>query len=181
MRKFLRYFTHLSTIQKFEFILVSPILIVLLCLNVLLLIGTKFSDYMLPRLKQVMTILLIVAVLAIPIIGCTHWEGTVPEFRGIGEHSAEMYVYHNCHWMANNFIIAEDGQVYGYVRADEKNINRILSVLAEYDLDNEDKLIAWLTEFKNKDYSNAVDFHNYCWNMLNGNTGYAVDLKNKYK
>ena len=108
-------------------------------------------------------------------------EGTVCRFKGNSKLSAEKYVYTNCHQMANGFIVAQDGRVRGVVRADDTNIDRIIAVITEYDIDETGKLITWLIEFKNKDYSNAVNFHNYCWNMLDGEVGWAVELKEQYR
>lgn len=112
---------------------------------------------------------------------CVTVETTVPVFRGATKSEAEMFVYTNCHKMSNNFIVAEDGKVRGFVDAGDKNIDRILSVLAQYDIEEKDTIIDILSEFKRGDYRGALWLHNHCWEHLNGEKGYAIDLKPRYK
>lgn len=108
-------------------------------------------------------------------------DETVPKFKGTMKYEAETYVYSYCHQMANNFIEAEDGKVRGFVRADKKNIDRILDVLNQYSLDDDKQIRQWLREFENGKYQNAVRFHNHCWNQLDGEVGWAIDLQDEYK
>lgn len=108
-------------------------------------------------------------------------DETVPKFKGKTRCDAETYVYLNCHQMANNFIEAEDGKVRGFVRADKKNIDRIIDVLNQYTLEDDKQIRQWLREFENGNYQNAVRFHNHCWNKLDGEVGWAIGLQDEYK
>lgn len=132
-------------------------------------------------MKNIVRIVITVAVIVVAVIIFCQVDETVPEFTGRFEYEAENYVYYYCHRMANNFIEAEDNQIRGYVRADKKNIARILDVLDKYSFQHEDNLRNWLRSFENGDYHDAVNFHNYCWKQLDGEVGWAVDLKNRYK
>lgn len=132
-------------------------------------------------MKNIVKILIVSAVFIITGIIYCRVDETVPEFKGKFNYEAENYVYYYCHQMTNNFIKAEDNKIRGFVRADKKNIDRILKVLDEYSLENEDNLRNWLRSFENGDYHDAVNFHNYCWRQLDGEVGWAVDLKNRYK
>ena len=126
---------------------------------------------------------LLVAVLLVAacIFAYIRFDRTVPKFDGGTDPVARGYVYSNCHKMANNFIVAEDGEVKGYVRADDNNIDRIIAVVMEYEFHDRDQLVTWLIELKNGNYSNAVEFHNYCWEKLDGKIGFAVELKSRYR
>ena len=131
--------------------------------------------------KEIVSVVVIVTCIVLPIYLATYIEETVPKFDGKYKYQAEAYVYTNCHEMANNFIVAEDNKVRGFVRADDKNIDRILAVIMEYELDDSEQLKTWLLELKNGNYSNAVAFHNYCWLELDGDVGWAIKLKDKFK
>lgn len=131
--------------------------------------------------RELLVVAAAILIIATPITIIIHVDQTVPVYKGKTYAQAEKYVYVNCHEMANNFIVAEDNNVRGYVRADDTNIDRIIAVIAENDIRNGEQLITWLSEFRNGDYSNAVRFHNYCWEGLDGEIGYAVDLRAKYK
>lgn len=138
----------------------------------------RIKDFMTINWKPVLSIVCTVLIINLPIAVFVHTERTVPTFKGDTYSEAKLFVYENCHEMANNFIVAEDNRVLGYVRADKRNIDRIIAVIVEYEFDDSDKLIKWLLAFKNGDYSSAVSFHNYCWRKLGGEVGYAVGLKN---
>lgn len=185
MQKLRRNFKRLSVKDKVKFVLFLP----LACLAIVL---DSFVDTLAYIIRWVfnffkwnwkeMTVLLVtVAIVAAPIMGVIHVTQTVHRFRGDDMSDAQRYVYQNCHEMANNFIVAEDGNIRGFVRADDDNIDRIVSVIVEYNLDDKDALIDWLMSFKEGDYSDAVNFHNYCWEELGGEIGFAVELRSKYR
>lgn len=167
MNNLLTHFKRLSTLDKLKVIGLLP----LAYLETLL---TKFWE----NTKIVMTVLI---ALLITVFIAIYVDKTVPVFNGASKTEIQNYVYHNCHEMANNFIVAKDGRIRGYVRADDRNIDRIVAVITKYTFEDGDRLIEWLTDFRNGDYSDAVDFHNYCWKKLDGEIGYAVDIRNRYK
>lgn len=185
MRKLLRRFKKFSTFDKVRFIIFFPLLIVARIVDALINIGAFVYRFVIQRYRQIPAF----AILLLVTIGPTatimyidvYIDETVPTYKGLTQYTAEMYVYTNCHEMSNNFIVAEDGRIRGYVRADEENIDKILAVLIRYDIEDKDKIIKCLEEFRNQDYHSAVWLHNHCWLKLDGEVGYATGLKDRYK
>lgn len=185
MRKLHKNFRHYTTATKVKFVVLLPIMclasVVGNFIDVSAYILRWMSNFIKWNWKQLIILAVTAAIVATPIVSVIRFDQTVPRFKGETKAQAERYVYFNCHEMANNFIVAADGSVRGYVRADADNIDRIIAIVVEYGLSDEDKLIDWLLDFKNGDYSDAVAFHNYCWEKLDGEIGFASDLKNRYK
>jgi Family of unknown function (DUF6241) len=93
-------------------------------------------------------------------------------------------IFSKMHEMSNTLIIARDGQVWGEIPIDEKNIGEIEAMIAsDNDLDSkeESRIVETLAAWKKGDFSNGVDEHNYFWDKLGGNIGRAKDLKSEYK
>lgn len=147
----------------------------------LMIVLPQIVAYIKTNWRKLVRIAGLVAVIVLLVGGTYRFDRTVPQFDGVTRYEAEMYVYRNCHWMTNNFIIAEDGKVDGKVFANDTNINRLMAVISEYHIAEHDMLIDWLSEFRKGDYSNAVEFHNYCWELLHGEVGYAENLKRRYR
>lgn len=185
MYKLRRNFKRLSTKDKIKFVMFLPIVSLAAILDSAIDISAFILRWVFNFVRWNWRALLIVtatvAIVALPIMTIVHIDQTVHTFDGKSALQAEQYVYRNCHEMANNFIVAEDGNVRGFVRADERNIDRLIATIVEYDVQDDDMLIGWLTSFKNGDYSDAVAFHNYCWNEIGGEVGYAVSLRDRYK
>ena len=185
MKTLVTTFRKLSNPNKIKFVALLPIMCLANLIDKLLDLGIsifQWARYVIKNYhREIVIVLIALLIIATPITLIIHVDRTVHNFNGYTKAQAEKYVYTNCHEMANNFIVADDGQVRGYVRADSKNIDKLMVVIAEYNFSDEDLLISWLSEFKKGDYSNAVDFHNYCWEELDGEVGYAVALKRKYK
>lgn len=185
MNKLSTHFRRLSSLNKIKFIVLLPVLCFAMILdNIIDLLAYLFAwatNFFKERWQELLVVTSFVLAIVVPVLLCIHLLETVPNFKGRTQMQAEKYVYTNCHEMANNFIVAEDGDVRGYVRADDRNIDRIIAVIAEYRFEDDDLLIDWLTDFKDGDYSDAVNFHNHCWKKLDGEVGYAVDLRKKYK
>ena len=185
MKTLLNTFNSLNLSGKIKFIVLFPTFCVAellanlvdLSLNAVNAVRYLFKNCR----RQVFIFLIIFLVVCSPITLFLHIDRTVPEFNGCTNFQAHRFVYRNCHEMANNFIVAEDGNVRGRVRADRKNIDTLMAVIAQYDFKDEDLLITWLAEFKKGDYSNAVYFHNYCWEELDGEVGYAVAIRRRYR
>lgn len=93
------------------------------------------------------------------------------------------------HRMSNEIINAKDGRKFGGVEITPKNIDRALSSVKN--INNEEArsyLYGELKKWKNGNFENGVEVHNYVWHMLDGNVGIASSLdmyminkiKNKY-
>lgn len=185
MRKLRKNFKRLSIKDRLKFVMFLPLLcsmaIIDSGIDVLTFIVRWLVNFIKWNWRHIVVVTVAVIVVAIPIQTIVHIDQTVPKFRGHSDESAERYVYFNCHEMTNRFIVAEDGNIRGYVRADDNNIDRIISVIVEHDMNDQDILISWLMSFKDGDYSDAVAFHNYCWEELGGEVGYAIGLRDRYK
>ena len=185
MKTLVTTFTKLSPINKIKFVTLLPIMCFAALVDKLVDLGVgifQWARYVIKNYhRETVIVLIALLIIATPITLIIHVDRTVHNFHGATTAQAKKYVYTNCHEMTNTFIVAEDGCVRGYVRADDNNIDKLMVVIAEYNFSDEDLLIGWLSEFKKGDYSNAVSFHNYCWEMLDGEIGYAVALKGKYK
>lgn len=185
MKTLVTTFKRLTPERRIKFVVLLPVMCLatlidkVLDLSIVLFSWLRFV--VTHHWRDILVVIAAVTIIATPIAVVTHIDQTVPVYMGGTYAQAETYVYINCHEMANNFIVAEDGNVRGYVRADDKNIDRLVAVIAENKISNGEQLITWLSEFRNGDYSNAVEFHNYCWNGLDGEVGYSVDLRTKYK
>ena len=178
MRKLLRRFKKFLTLDTLKLTIFFLLLIGVRIVDVLTNISAFAYKFVIPRYRE-LTILLLVIISPAAIVG--YVNETVPTYKGGTQYSAEMYIYTNCHEMSNNFIVAEDKKIHGFVRADKKNIDKILAVLAQYDVENRDEIVSCLQEFRNQDYHSAVWLHNLCWAELDGKVGYAIGLKDRYK
>lgn len=178
MKKLLKRFKKFLTLDTLKLTIFFLLLIGVRIVDVLTNISAFAYKFVIPRYRE-LTILLLVIISPAAIVG--YINETVPTYKGGTQYSAEMYIYTNCHEMSNNFIVAEDKKIHGFVRADKKNIDKILAVLAQYDVENRDEIVSCLQEFRNQDYHSAVWLHNLCWAELDGKVGYAIGLKDRYK
>ena len=178
MKKLLKRFKKFLTLDTVRFIIFFLLLIGVRIVDALTDISAFVRKFVIPQYRA-LTILLLVIISPVATVG--YINETVPTYKGGKQYSAEMYIYTNCHEMSNNFIVAEDKKIHGFVRADKKNIDKILAVLAQYDVENRDEIVSCLQEFRNQDYHSAVWLHNLCWAELGGKVGYATGLKDRYR
>lgn len=81
-------------------------------------------------------------------------------------------LYYEIHLRANSIIVAEDDEIW-----EEMPINReFLDYTIELVKDKDEALYNMLLQWKNLDFSNAVDVHNYVWEKLGGTVGKATGL-----
>lgn len=93
------------------------------------------------------------------------------------------------HEMSNKIINPGDGQKYGITDITPKKIQVALDSLENIsNKEAKEYLTKALNKWKNGEFDNAVEVHNYVWHMLDGEIGIAVSLdhdeidkiKNKY-
>ena len=184
MKALFRNFKTYSPRKKIKFIVLFPVLVVAWLLDLLVEFGTFaltcMRDFIASKWKILLYCFGFGIMLGLLVFN-VYRDGTVPEFEGNYQYEAECYVHYYGHQIANNFIVAVDGKVRGFKRPDSSNIARIVSVLDEYDIDREEDILIWLEQIQNQDYSNMVEFHNYCWEQLDGEVGYAEELANDYR
>lgn len=76
--------------------------------------------------------------------------------------------YDFVHQMSNNLIVASDGMVWGNKDVTLKNIDLGIEMLS-----NDQYIVDELAKWKEGDFDNAAEVHNYCWRILEGNIGKA--------
>lgn len=79
--------------------------------------------------------------------------------------------YDFVHQMSNNLIIAEDNKIIGYQSITLENINSAIEMLSD-----DSFIVEELKKWKNGEFENAVEVHNYCWRILGGNEGKAKGI-----
>ena len=89
----------------------------------------------------------------------------------------EYEVVNLIHQMSNSIINPADGKKYGVIEITPEKIDRVLNSLQNINnegarnyLENE------LTKWKEGNFSNGVQVHNYVWHMLDGQIGIASSL-----
>lgn len=84
-------------------------------------------------------------------------------------------IYDMIHRMANSIIIAEDGNIWGKDEITQDSIDKVL-----YELNGRDEYLdAELKKWKELDFSNGVEVHNYVWTKLGGTIGKAKSLNDE--
>lgn len=76
--------------------------------------------------------------------------------------------YDFVHQMSNNLIVASDGMIWGSQDVTIENIDLGIEMLK-----NDEYIVTELNKWKNGDFKNATDVHNYCWRILEGSIGKA--------
>ncbi|MBU3089132.1 hypothetical protein KPL42_11610 [Clostridium gasigenes] len=90
---------------------------------------------------------------------------------------SEERVYIRMHGMINTKINAEDGNTWGMIEITTEDCNKLIEVVNTNNYEDKEKLLAFLNSWKNKDFSNGVEQHNYIWEKLGGVEGKAISLK----
>ena len=81
------------------------------------------------------------------------------------------------HKMSNQIINPVDGQKFGIIQITPDNIEIALKSIENINSDEaRTYLTKELTKWKNGDFSNGVQVHNYVWHMLDGEIGIASSL-----
>lgn len=79
--------------------------------------------------------------------------------------------YDFVHQMSNNLIVASDGQKWGEQAVTLDNINLGIEMLAD-----DGYIVSELNKWKEGNFENAIEVHNYCWEILEGDTGKASSI-----
>ncbi|MGL5352504.1 MAG: DUF6241 domain-containing protein [Clostridium sp.] len=79
--------------------------------------------------------------------------------------------YDFVHQMSNNLIVAEDGKIRGNQDVTLENIEAGIKMLQ-----NDSYIVEELNKWKEGNFDNAVELHNYCWRILDGNEGKAKSI-----
>jgi len=79
------------------------------------------------------------------------------------------------HKMINSKVVAE--YVWGEVPVTEENVEKLIEEVKGTTFPDRDKLLTMLENWKNNDFENAVNDHNYIWEQLGGTVGKATALR----
>lgn len=90
-------------------------------------------------------------------------------------------VYKLIHEMTNTLIVAEDAKIWGEIQITDEILDKLISAMKESSFDDKEKILTILNRWKNKDYSQGVEEHNYVWRKLRGNIGKAIKLRDNIK
>lgn len=78
------------------------------------------------------------------------------------------------HQMSNQIINPADGKKFGVIKITPKNIEIVLNSIDNIkNKEAREYLEKELTKWKNGNFNNAVEVHNYVWHMLDGQIGIA--------
>ncbi|WP_051350687.1 DUF6241 domain-containing protein [Caloramator sp. ALD01] len=104
---------------------------------------------------------------------------TKTKSKVVSNKSLEYEIYDTMHRMANTKIEAVDGEVWGEVEITVELCDRLIEKIKESNLKalEKNKLIEILNRWKNGDFSNCVEEHNYVWSKLGGTVGKAKSLR----
>ncbi|WP_434798993.1 DUF6241 domain-containing protein [Terrisporobacter vanillatitrophus] len=84
------------------------------------------------------------------------------------------------HQMSNQIINPADGKKFGVIKITPKNIEIVLNSIDNIkNKEAREYLEKELTKWKNGNFNNAVEVHNYVWHMLDGQIGIASTLNEK--
>ena len=84
------------------------------------------------------------------------------------------------HKMSNQIINPVDGKKFGIIQITPENIEIALKSIENINNDEaKNYLKEELTKWKNGDFTNGVQVHNYVWHMLDGEIGIASSLDEK--
>ncbi|MGL5087827.1 MAG: DUF6241 domain-containing protein [Clostridium sp.] len=79
--------------------------------------------------------------------------------------------YDFVHQMSNNLIVAEDGKKRGNQDVTLENIDAGIKMLQ-----SDSYIVEELKKWKDGNFDNAVELHNYCWRILDGEEGKAQSI-----
>lgn len=128
----------------------------------------------------VAVLLIITAILGILITGCKN-EVSESEFNKIINNEKALKevhyrnvnaVYKDIHEMANTVIIAD--QIWGKEEITKERLNALIIEVTASNYESRKHLLDILNGWKNGDFSNVVNDHNYVWEKLGGTVGKAI-------
>ena len=107
------------------------------------------------------------------------------DFSGI-EPRSERQMLDTIHKMSNTIIKAVDGKRWGLIKITEDLCNQLILETAAADrlgntYEDTEKFMEILWRWKDGDFSEGVEEHNYVWRRLGGTVGKAYDLQNDVK
>jgi len=89
----------------------------------------------------------------------------------------EAIVYNTMHKMINTKIVAQDGKIWGEIPITTDKCNQLIKEVTNSGYPDKVTLLQFLTRWKEENFVNGVDEHNYLWEGLNGTIGKAKSLR----
>lgn len=103
-------------------------------------------------------------------------SGTTVQFDDVTIQAKEQeQIWNDLHKMANTKI--EATQIWGKIEITEELVNRKILEVTSSNFDDKQELLKILNNWKNRNFNNAVEEHNYLWDKLRGTIGRATALK----
>lgn len=96
---------------------------------------------------------------------------TIETIESVKEKEQLVRDYDFVHQMSNNLIVAEDGKIRGYQEVTLENVELAIKML-----EKDPFIVEELNKWKAGNFENVVEVHNYCWRILDGNEGKAIDV-----
>lgn len=93
----------------------------------------------------------------------------------------EKDIYRSMHHMINTKIIAIDNKIWGEREVTPEYCEELIETLKESDYEDKETLILFLNNWKNGNFKNGVEEHNYLWSKLGGDVGKAIALREEIK
>lgn len=92
----------------------------------------------------------------------------------------EKDIVEEVHLMSNSLIIAGDNQVWGEEEVNKENIEKVEKMLDQAAVNTKTKKLREIVaRWKQGDFSQVVDDHNYVWHQLGGTVGRASGADEK--
>jgi len=89
----------------------------------------------------------------------------------------ESVVYNTMHKMINTKIVAQDGKIWGEIEITTDRCNKLIKEVTNSGYPDKATLLQFLYRWKDKNFFNGVEEHNYLWDGLNGMIGKAKALR----
>ena len=89
----------------------------------------------------------------------------------------EKRVYVKMHELINSKIVSIDKLYYGEQDITPTVCDQLLQIIKDNKFSDDTKLTSYINNWKKKDFSNAVEQHNYIWDKLGRGEGKAISLR----
>ena len=92
----------------------------------------------------------------------------------------EQDIVKEIHLMSNSLIQAGDKQIWGQEEVNKTSIEKVLSMLDQVPVNARTKMLREIVvRWKQGDFSQIVNDHNYVWSQLGGTVGWASSANDK--
>ena len=90
---------------------------------------------------------------------------------------SETDIYKELHSMANTEIVADE--IWGEIEITDEKVDALITEISDSSFTDKDILLEMLNNWKKRNFTNAVEEHNYLWDQLGGTVGEAYGLRDR--